>query len=38
MTDVEEKEMGGRGCESLARSNFICFVFGVSFFKNVSPV
>lgn len=28
---------GGHGCEPPARSNFICFVFGVSFFKNVSP-
>lgn len=37
MTDVlGEKEMGGHGCEPPAGSNFICFVFGVSFFKNVS--
>lgn len=38
MTDVlGEKEMGGHGCEPPASSNFICFVFRVSFFKAVSP-
>lgn len=34
---VSEEEMGGLGYEAPTRSNFICFVFEVSFFKNVFP-